>query len=119
MYFYFVNFPAVGFMQYRTYAIDGTRPMTVNPIPKTSNGVKLRLNSVCCLSCVLGASEREVGRPCLYPRLANSPSSWPSATPGSGLDETISIWALILSREKMVITRERFTVRALRTGQEA
>ena len=105
-------------MQYKTYAIDGTRPMTVNPIPKTSNGVKLRLNSVCCLSCVLCASEREVGRPCLYPRLANSPSSWPSATPGSGLDETIGFFAFILSCEKMVIARERFTVGDLRTEQE-
>ena len=38
-----------------TYVIDGTMPMMLNPIPKTSNGVKLRLSSV-CLVCHVGSA---------------------------------------------------------------
>lgn len=93
-------------MQCDTYAMDGTRPMTVNPIPKTSNGVKLRLNSVCVVYHACSALVKEVGRPCLYPRLASSSSSLPSATLGSGLDATIEFFALILSFEKMGMTRK-------------
>ena len=60
--------------------MEGTRPMRVNPIPKTSKGVKLRLNSACVVGHMLCAGKRQgAGRPCLYPRLANRDSSRSSA----------------------------------------
>ena len=39
--------------------MEGTRPMRVNPIPKTSNGVKLRLNSACVVNHARSASAKE------------------------------------------------------------
>ena len=35
---------------------------------------------VSCLPCGLGVGQRQVGRPCLYPRLANSSSSFSSVS---------------------------------------
>ena len=40
---YFVN---CSILSATTYVMDGMRPMTEKPTPKTSSGVKLRLNSV-------------------------------------------------------------------------
>ena len=39
--------------------MEGTRPMRVNPIPNTSNGVKLRLNSACVVNHARSASAKE------------------------------------------------------------
>jgi hypothetical protein len=112
---YFVNLSGCGTMQYETYVMDGTRPMTVNPIPKTSNGVKLRLNSSCGVSHVCSARR---DRPCLYPRLANSSSSVPSVPlpplePRS--DARMEFCAAILPPEKTVIAKggEGYRVRGL------
>ena len=53
---------------------------------------------VSCLSCGLGAGQRQAGRPCLYPRLANSSSSLPSVSLlalASRLDPMIGFCAVI------------------------
>ena len=58
MHLYFINF-IVELMQWETYAMDGTMPTMVNPIPKTSSGVKLRLNSVCLVCHADSASVKD------------------------------------------------------------
>lgn len=54
--------------------MDGTRPMIVNPIPKTSNGVKLRLNSAHIVghACYGLAKERRTNLACIR--------GWPAAS---------------------------------------
>jgi hypothetical protein len=58
--FVFRQLFSVELMQRATYDMDGTRPMRVNPIPKTSNGEKLRWNSACVVghACSGPAKER-------------------------------------------------------------
>jgi len=59
--------------------MDGSNPMIPNPTPKTSSGVKILLNSVIFGVFQVYVVRRGVGIPCLYPRLANSASSWLSS----------------------------------------
>lgn len=73
---------SVGYTQSRvacTYAMDGNRPMMLNPMPKTSIGLNARLNS------------------CLYPRAAKAALSLAKLPPSvewrsfSGTSETSTV----------------------------